>query len=296
MQKIYGVCALAALAGVANGQYLAIPDSSNDRIMQFDPFDGSLINADFITDAGGDPFDFGTPKDVINVGNELWVSDQIEDSIYRFDLAGNFLSTITGGLDNIRGMAFANDTIYVSNSGDNNGAPGESLVMFDTDGNNMGSFPVEDPFDALEYGGNLLVSDIDNEAINRYAFDGTFLGVFHDSDGTTGIDFPQQLVARENDNVFAAGFSTPSGLYEYDPSGNQINFFDAVDGLRGIFELGNGNLLVTNGGGVWTLDPDTNTAVNVFDDASAQYIGFVVPAPSSVALLGFGAMLTRRRR
>lgn len=298
LTRAVGVCALVAVAGQASAQFLVIGDSSNDRIMTFDPFDGSLIDPDFIVDAGGSPYDFATPKDAINVGNEIWVADQLSDAIYRFDLSGNFIDGITTGLDNVRGMAFANGTVYVSNSGSNNGAPGDAVIMFDTAGNNLGNFAVGnngDPFDVLEHNGELLISDIANEAIQRHDLAGNFLGTFHDSDGLTGIDFPQQLAER-GDNILAAGFSPPAGLYEYDASGTQIAFYDAVEGLRGAFVLGNGNILVTNSSGVWSLDPNANTATLIADGFSAQFVNLVVPAPSSLALLGIGALALRRRR
>ncbi len=296
--RTLGVCAIVVLAEQAPAQFLVIGDSSNDRIMTFDPFDGSLIDPDFIVDADGSPYDFATPKDAINVGNEIWVADQIADAVYRFDLSGGFIDAITTGLDNIRGMAFVNGTVYVSNSGTDNDAPGDAVVMFDTAGNNLGSFAVGnggDPFDVFAYNGELLISDIANEAIQRHDLAGNFLGTFHDSDGVSGIDFPQQLASR-GDNVLAAGFSPPAGLYEYDDAGNQIAFYDAVDDLRGVFVLGNGNILVTNTSGVWALDPDTDTATLIVGGVSAQFINLVVPAPSSFVLLGLGALATRRRR
>lgn len=293
--KVLCTCAAVALTNTAGAQFLAIPDSTGDRIMTFDPFDGSLINPDFILDGNGVGYDFQTPKDAIGVGNEIWVADQLSDEIYRFDLAGAFLGAITGGMDNIRGMAFANNTVYVSNSGTNNGAPGDAVIMFDTAGNNLGSFLAGDPFDILEYDGALLVSDIGGDDILRRGFNGTDLGVFHDSDGATGIDFPQQLAPRGT-NVLAAGFSPPDGLYEYDSSGAQVAFFGAVDGLRGAFVLGNGNILVTNGDGVWSLDPNTDTAVQIVAGVSGQYINLIVPAPASAALLALGGLAALRRR
>lgn len=293
--RVLCACAVLALSGTASAQFLTIPDSTGDRIMTFSPFDGSLITADFILDANGVGYDFQTPKDAINVGNEIWVSDQVSDEIYRFDLAGAFLGEVTGGMDNIRGMAFANNTVYVSNAGTNNGAPGDAVIMFDTAGNNMGSFLAGDPFDIVEYNGELLVSDIAGESILRRGFDGTDLGVFHDSDGTTGIDFPQQLALRGS-NVLAAGFSPPDGLYEYDPSGAQVAFFGAVDGLRGAYVLGNGNILVTNGDGVWSLDPTNDTAVQIIAGVNGQYINLIVPAPAGSALLALGGLVALRRR
>ena len=53
-------------------QVLLIPDSSADSIGTYSPVDGSLIDANFIVDAGNvATYDFGTPKEAIQVGNEI---------------------------------------------------------------------------------------------------------------------------------------------------------------------------------------------------------------------------------
>src|SRR5690606_39736386 len=54
------------------------------------------------------PLDPGTPKALIQVGEEIWISDQFRDRIDRFDLDGIHLGAITGGMDNIKGMELVN--------------------------------------------------------------------------------------------------------------------------------------------------------------------------------------------
>lgn len=294
MRVCAAIVAAVGVSGVASAQFLTVGDSSGDRIMTFDPFDGTLINPNFIVDGGGIGYEFSTPKDAILVNNEIWVSDQIQDAIFRFDLNGNFLSGITTGLDNIRGMDFANGTVYVSNSGSNNGAPGDAVIMYQPDGTLMGNFAAGDPFDILDYDGKLLISDIGSEDILLASYDGSSVSVFHDSDGTTGIDFPQQLGRRGVDHVLAAGFSSPSGVYEYTDEGVQVNYFDQVTGVRGVYELGNGNIMTTSGNGVFVINPDTGAVNQVFAGASGQYIN-LVPEPASLVLL-LGALAVMRRR
>ena len=250
--------------------FLMIPDSQSDRVLLFDDSDGSLVNDNFIDGAGL----FTTPLNAIQVNEEIWVSDQVADSIFRFDLQGNYKSAITGGLDNIRGMEFVDNKIYVSNSGTNNNAPGEAVVTFDTNGNNLGSFATGDPYDVLSYNGELLINDINRdddggEDIDRYSFDANFVSNFHDSDGETGIDFPQQMAVRSNGNLIVGGFSAPGGIYEYDENGNQVGFFDgnsgvAFRGIRGVYELGNGNVLWTGGDGVVSTNLETGEFTDIF--------------------------------
>lgn len=291
------VCAAAAaalLTAPASAQFLVVPDSLGDTIMSFDPFDGSLINQTFIVDAGGTPYDFGTPKDAILVGNEIWVSDQISDAIFRFDLSGSYLSTISGGLDNIRGMAYANGTVYVSNSGTNNGAPGDALVRYAPDGTFLGSNPVGDPFDVLDLGDSIAVSNIAGDDIDRFDYNVNFIETIVNSDGASSIDFPQQLALNGVGNILAAGFSAPAGIYEFDLEGNTINYY-ADTAERGVYELGNGNLLFTDGSGVHILDPSNGNVTTVVSGVSGQYIN-LVPEPASLLLLALGAGTLIRRR
>lgn len=263
--------------------FLMIPDSLSDRIILFDPNDGSLVDDNFIDGSGI----FQTPLNAVQVEQEIWVSDQVADAIFRFDLQGNYLSVVgdndgdgdTDGLDNIRGIEFVDGLVYVANGGDENDAPGdgEVVVVFDPEGNNLGFFDTGAPYDIRAYNGELLINDINSEDdggedIDRYSIDGidsSFLGTFVDSDGETGIDFPQQITLREsNGNVLVGGFSTPGGIYEYDVAGNQINLFDADDGfanrLRAAYELDNGNIIWSGGDGVIVTDPDTGEDNDIY--------------------------------
>ncbi|MFG0329457.1 MAG: hypothetical protein ACF8PN_06095 [Phycisphaerales bacterium] len=273
-RRFFSVMALGGAALAMTGhaqaqQLLMVPESSNDRVMLFDAFDGSLVDANFIDLV---PQGASTPISAVNIGQEIWVADQVADSIFRYDTSGNFISTITGEMDNIRGMGFAANTVYQTNAGSNNNAPGEAVIQFAEDGTRRGSFAVVDPFDALPFNGDLLVNDIDNDDLVLYTLDGTFIRVWHDSDGVTGIDFPEQMTLRRNGNVLAGGFSSPAGVYEYDSVGNQLNYWDVGTGVRGAHELGNGNIMFTDGSGVHILDPNTSLVTDVITDVSARFI------------------------
>ena len=303
----------------AMGQsFLMIPDSSADSIGLYSPVDGSLIDANFIVDANDDAtYNFSTPKEAIQVGSEIWVSDQIADAVFIFDLQGNYVSKIgednlgnpTGVFDNNRGLAYSNGTVYVSNSGSTNGAPGDAIVTVDAATKMAtGSFvvteptsgSVSDPFDVEAYDGNLLITDInagnDGEGVDLVALDGTYISKLVSSDGVSGIDFAQQASAKFSDtNFLVAGFSPPDGLYEFDSAGMDVAFFAGTAG-RGVHELQNGNYLFTNGGGAFVLDPATGMTTSV--GPGSQYISTVtVPEPSGI-MIAVGlciGMLARRR-
>ncbi|HZW09990.1 MAG TPA: hypothetical protein VFF69_08810 [Phycisphaerales bacterium] len=302
---------LIALTGIAAGMAsaqsrtdgvcdLMIPDSTNDRVMLFSSFDGSLITDNFIdlTPQGAE-----TPINAVQVGQEIWVSDQVADSIFRYSLDGTtHLGTISGGMDNIRGIEWVGDTVYVSNSGTNNGAPGQAVVTIDVNTHAVtGSFLVGDdeagdPFDVLDYFGNLLINDIDGDDIDTFTTGGAFVSAFHESDGATGIDFPEQMTRTHMGHVLAAGFSSPSGIYEYDHMGMQVNYWDVGDGARGVHELDNGNIIFTDGDGVHVLDPNTGLVTTTYAGVSARFIECVIPAPGALGLLGMAGLAAARRR
>jgi hypothetical protein len=290
---------VAAIAGMASAQIM-IPDSTSDDVMLFDAFDGSLLNASFIDLS---PVGASTPINAIQVGSEIWVSDQVADSIFRFSLDGStHLGTITGGMDNIRGIEYAGNTVYVSNSGANNGAPGESVVTIDVPSLSVSGFFLVgddqsgDPFDVLNYHGDLLINDIDGQDLERHATNGSWLSTFHNSDGVSGIDFPEQMALTSSDTVLAAGFSSPSGLYEYDAAGNQINYWALGSGLRGVIELGNGNILFTDGSGVYVFDPVNGTISASMTGVSARFADTLIPAPGALSILGLAGLAAVRRR
>ena len=85
-----------------------------------------------------------------------------------------------------------------------------------------------------------LVAEITNEdLIFVEEADPNNQTIFHDSDGVTGIDFPEQIHVSASGRVFAAGFSAPSGIFEYDSAGMEVSFIDTVaiaslGGLRGV--------------------------------------------------------------
>ncbi|MCB0250614.1 MAG: ExeM/NucH family extracellular endonuclease, partial [Anaerolineae bacterium] len=80
---------------------LLVPDSTNDRVMAFDPTTGNLVDADFIP---ADPDNLSTPKSAILSagGNSILVSDQLEDVVQEYALDGSYMGIFApaGGLNN----------------------------------------------------------------------------------------------------------------------------------------------------------------------------------------------------
>jgi hypothetical protein len=279
--KIGAVIVLLA-TGIAGAQteYLLVVDSRSTtgrRVALFDPQDGTLIDPWFID---LNALDGGTPKHALQVGNEIWVSDQIRNRIDRFDERGVFVGRIDEAepgvpLSNIRGMGVVNDRVFLTNAGTTGGAPGNALIIYDLDGNHLRTAPTAphtSPFGVLHYGNDVLVSFSSAADIQRYDADGTNTGVFHVGE----IAFAQQMnVKGSNGNVIVGGFSSPAGVYEYDPQGAQVGFIPG-GGARAAYELGNGNIMWTNSSGVNIYDVGTGVSTTVHD-ANGQYIELFRP-------------------
>ena len=284
------VFALAA-CGAAHAQYIMMPDSTNNRMVLFNPFDGSLVNSNYFALQGG------TPIHAMQVNNEIWLSEQVGDRVVRFDVFGNQLGVISGGLDNIRGMGFVNNAVYVTNAGAQNGAPGAAVVMFDTAGNNMGFFSTvgtaPSPFGVLAYRDDILVSSSSaNDDIHQYSLTGSPLGTFHNS---TTLNFAEQMDYATNGDILVAGFSS-NNIVRLDPTdGSVISTFTA-NGARGVYQLGNGNIMWTSGAGAFVYDIGSGTNTLIYA-GGGRYLDFLlIPTPGAGVALGLAGLAFARRR
>jgi hypothetical protein len=298
------LCVTGLFASAASAQLL-IPDSGADRIMMFSHVDGSLIDANWITNSGGG-WNFITPKEAIQVGNQIWISDQVADAVYRFDFNRNYLGSITahasgsGNLDNLRGMGWDGNHVYVTTFHSTTALRG--MAVYDMAGNpvsffqNGGSF-----FDAVPMAsGELLVSNSTGGVVQRYLPDGTLLGNF-----ASGFSTPQQVALNDDGSILVVGSlgtAAQRGVYHYDADGSLIRFIATQPALgttaiRGAHILENGEYLIAAGNGVYTYDYLTDAFTTVLAGVDAQYINYIaIPAPATLPLLMMGVMVRRRRR
>lgn len=291
-QNILGLSVLALFftAQLRAQEVIAVINEPN--IVLLDPFDGSVINPSFIDLS---PLNQGQPKALVQVGEEIWISDQTADRIDRFDLSGNFLSTIDTGLDNVKGLDVIGDEVWVTNAGSANGAPGAAIVRFDLQGNLLGNFAtVGSSFDVIDAGsGEVYISYIGNDTrIERRDYQGNNLG---DLVSTGIVTFIQQMVlAPDANTVFAAVFSNNganiAGLYEFSRVDGTIVDFWQEGSLRGVMPLGNGNFLLSAGTnyGVKILDPVSGNTTQLWPESS-QYFARLNLSPCSTPPTPVGA-------
>jgi subtilisin-like proprotein convertase family protein len=270
---------------------LLIPDSTNDRVMAFDPLTGDLIDPNFVPSNA--VVGTGIHAILSASGNSILLSDQIGDVVHEFDLDGNYLGIFApaGGantdiMDNIRGIALRpNGNLLVTVA---SGANADSIAEFDTSGNYLGNFisnssgGLDSPFDVYQRPGvDWLVGGIDSDLIHRYHLDtGAFL------DNLAPINtFPEQIFQANNSNVLVANFSgTQEGLVEFNAGGGLLGVYNpaGIGGYRGVYELPNGNLLTTTGAGVFEIDRSGNLVDTKISGVSSRFVEYVSPNSQNV--------------
>ena len=245
--------------------FVMVLESTNDAVMTFNYNDGSLINPAFIP--GGNP-NLSTPIEPLLTPNAtILVSDQLTDNIVEFDTLGAFIRIFFGGntavLDNCRGIELrpGNTSLVAAIAGTINQ---DAIAEFDlTTGNYLGNFIapnaalMDGPWDIVFRTTDCLVTGEASDNVVKYDLSGNYIGNFF-----SPLNFPEQLNKTTSGNIIVAVFSSPSGLYVFDQNGTQLNYFSSVTGLRGAIQLGNGNYLVTNGGGVYVLDQNTGAVLS----------------------------------
>ncbi len=236
---------------------LLVPNTAVPGVAAFDPQTGDLLDPAFITY----PQSLGTTTHIIlNAAQDgFLVSSQSEGVVHAFDLDGSYQGIFApkGGVDpsimaNIRGMAISpRGTLLVTSAG------GNKVVEFDAGGEYLGDFiasgagGINGPWYVLFRDSDVLVSASGGN-IYRYDHAGQPLSVWQSE-----INFPQQLYRQANGNVLAAAFSSPNGVWELDPNGALIGRYTGVSSNRGVYPLGNGNILTSNGTGVHAIDRGT---------------------------------------
>ncbi len=264
---------------------LLIPNSSDRNVMAFDPYSGDMVDEYFFPISSGS---LSTPIHVLWNADQtaFLVSDQLQGLVQQFDTDGFFEHTFApagggdpGIMDNIRGMFMQDDGSLLVTVAD--GPNAHAVASFDTDGHYTGNFIENQEGGMIGPWGiayrkefnDFLVSADGSDGIHRYDATGDFIDTF-----IPDLGFPQQMQVLVNGNILVANFAVdpPSGILEYTPEGELIAHYDVMEGTRGVFELGNGNLLITTAGGVHEISRD-NELVETKIAVNARHIQHITP-------------------
>lgn len=246
------------LKALPSGKVLLIPDSSADVVSVFDPQDGHYLG-DLINGAGL----FTTPINAVQgPDGNIYVSDQVKDSVFVFDTKGNFLMTYadaTDGLDNVRGIDFrADGHLFVTL-----GTSAADVIEFT--GPHQPVTPAflndaSDPFDIhFLPDGSFLLADIagTTDGIRHYDPTGNLIGTL------VSTDFPEQVRPdTQAPGDFLTAAFTSDRVDDFDLQGVIHQQTPLANSGRGAYRLGNGNLLVTGFIGVQEIQPGTGTVIN----------------------------------
>ena len=299
--------AFVALVVPAAAAQLMVVDSGGDRVMLFDSTDGALLDADWLTDAGAVGWFFTTPKEALVVGSEIWVSDQVADAIHRFDLSRNFLSSVTahpggGVVDNLRGLGTDGTNVYLSVFPSSAALRG--VAVYDTNGVPQDFFADSGSlFDAEPFLGDFLLTpnstngDVERRSITTGAVINNF---------ANDVTFPQQVQVLSDDSVIAVSTIAASGVegvYHFNSDGSLRLYIDTENLKtqfgetvpRAAWLLDNGDYLISASTGVYTFDVAEESYARLISGVDGQYIN-IIPEPSGLALLLFGAFGVLRRR
>jgi predicted extracellular nuclease len=268
---------------------LLIPDSSFDRVMAFDPLTGDLVDANFIP---ADTVHLASPNAaILSAGRDsVLVSDRTNDVVVEYDLDGNFIRIFApaGGpntaiLDDPRGLALAdNGHLLVATAA---GGNADAVVEFDQDGNFVGQFiaagagGLDGPEGILRRAGDWLVSGAISDAVHRFDLSGGPLANLAAVDG-----FPRQIAEAGNGNVLVANYSgLDEGIIELTAAGVFVGRYDPLDTYKGVYELPNGNILITTLTGVHEIDRSGNLVETKLAGVNAWFIDLAMMPCSAPA-------------
>jgi hypothetical protein len=265
MNTSWGIgCAVAtaaalSLATSARAQYLLIGNSATgstsgvtgvQSIMLFDANDGHLIDANFIPQASS-PYTFSNPRSAIQVGNEIWVADG--GSIFCFtatyDPNNNphptYIRTISGTVSSlIRSLTTVGNNVYVLQT------PSNVITNLQPNGSFVASFPVVGtiPGSVTNFNGQLLTADISTGHFGICNTDGTGAAIYGNSSNAKGQVnvFPTGSAGAQEIWVAGSTGLATSGIFRYDSTGNNEQYYPCGIGMAGIYRLGSGEIIFTD--------------------------------------------------
>ncbi|MBE2278970.1 MAG: T9SS type A sorting domain-containing protein [Ignavibacteriaceae bacterium] len=280
---------------LASNDFVMVINSTDDVVVLLNAQTGDIVDPVFI----GPDANLQTPKSVqMHPQNFVTIADQLSDVVTKYDTSsGSSLGIFApiGGvnttiLDNLRGHVYrSNGNLLVTVGG---GGNINSIAEFDQSGNYLGQFistglgGLDSPFDIIFRDNDALVSAYGTGKILSYSNTGAF-----NSEFSTSLVRPQQIYETVEKYIAVADFGVGGGIIVLSETGTLLNLFPNVQANRGIFKLGNGNYLTTNGQGVYEVNGTTGGLVRtIIAGKSCQYFGSLTFSVIPVELVSFNAV------
>lgn len=243
--------------GMQGVDVLLIADRLENAVGMYDPMDGTYLG-DFVPPlTGTEPYELSSPNNAAQgPDGKIYVSDQLTDAIVRFHVDGSFdtiFADQSDGLDNLRGIDWRDDILYVSVSP--GGGP-DAVAAFDMDGTRLADFVSDQgsPFDVLFLPTRtMMFADITNDVVKLYDVDGS------SSTNLVTVDFPQQIQPLSNGNFVV---TTWVSVVEFEVSGAVVRTLPFTGVTRGVYPLDNGQWLVAWDDGVQAYNPFSGALVS----------------------------------
>lgn len=228
----------------------------------FDPFSGDFLGC-LCYVGTGTPFNAVQGPD-----NNIYISYQTADAVYMFDTLGTYLGVYadaSDGLDNVRGIAFFNNHLFICVSP----TTGKAVKEFSgphTFVRDFVNYAGLDPFDIhFLPDGRALVADLGTtDQIALVDTNGSYLRQ------VISANFPEQI---QNDPILpgdflTAGFSS-NNIRDFDTTGTIYRTW-SLTYARGVYRLGNGHLLGSNSTAVYMIDSATG-ALTIKRNGQGRY-------------------------
>jgi len=255
--------------------FILFMESTNKRVVGLDPITGDVVIPAYLDSVPG----LGTPKVArLTPRATITISDQISDGVLEYDTLGTprgYFAPLGGVnnaiLDNCRGHIYKpNGNLLVANG---SGSNQNTIAEFDNAGNYLGNFiaassgGLSSPYDILWRTNDVLVTASTSDALHRYDHSGNYLDNL-----AAGIPFPQQIIEIENGDLLVADFGVGGGVRVYSSTGTLLNLFNVITANRGVWKLGNGNILTSNAAGVHELNGTTGALMRtIIPGVSGQW-------------------------
>ena len=146
---------------------------------------------------------YGTSGMAFDASGNLYVSDQLVNTIRKVSPAGADLGVFASGLGSPWGLAFDSvGNLYVANRA------GNTVTKYAADGTSLGVFastglsqPIGIAFDSS---GNLYVANFGANTIRKFSSAGADLGIF----ASSAISLPTEIVFDDAGNLYVANWGT----------------------------------------------------------------------------------------